>query len=76
MARIFHRNEIGALDDQYLPKRADGCEYKGYDFPGIAGAAGATFDINLEFRGEIIDVCNGNKVLLSKTWQVQFSGRL
>ena len=71
-----HRNQRSASDDQYLPTRADGCEYKGCDFPGIVGVTGATFDINLEFRGEIIDVCNGNKVLLSKTWQVQFSGRL
>jgi len=70
-----HRDEIGAPDDLYLPTRQDGCEYQGNDFPGMAGRPGNTFDIELEYRGEIIDVCNSNVVLQSTTWRVKFSGR-
>jgi len=70
-----HRDEIGASDDLYLPTRREGCEYQGNDFPAIRGVPGDTFDFNLEFRGEIIDVCN-NVVLQSMTWKVKFSGRL
>jgi hypothetical protein len=71
-----HRDEIGASDDRYLPTRSDGCEYQGSDFPNIGGSIGDTFDINLEFRGEIIDVCNNDIVLMSTTWTIKFSGRL
>jgi hypothetical protein len=70
-----HRDEIGASDDWYIPARPDGCEYQGHDFPGIGGAPGDTFDIDLEFQGEIVDVCN-NIVLKSMTWTVKLSGRL
>ena len=71
-----HRDEPGADDDRYLPARADGCQYRGTDFPGLTGDPGAEFEIKLEFRGEIIDVCNGNKVVRTATWAVNFSGRL
>ncbi|MBE0660802.1 MAG: hypothetical protein IH602_24120 [Bryobacteraceae bacterium] len=71
-----HRDEIGAADDRYLPARADGCEYRGTDNPGIRGAPGVRFEVNLEFKGEIIDVCNNRAVLREATWTVKFSGRL
>jgi len=70
-----HRDETGAADDRYLPNRADGCEYKGNDFPSLTGRAGTRFSIDLTFKGEILDVCN-NKVLETNTWTVKFSGRL
>jgi hypothetical protein len=71
-----HRNEAGAWDDRYQPDRDDGCEYRGHDFPGIAGNSGSTFEIDLEFRGEIIDVCSGGAVLRSAIWKVRYRGRL
>jgi hypothetical protein len=71
-----HRDEPEAADDRYLPARADGCEYRGSDFPGLTGAPGERFEIKLEFKGEIIDVCDNNKVVQSATWVVSFSGRL
>ena len=71
-----HRDEVGAADDRYLPGRADGCKYRGTDFPGLTGSPGKRFEIKLEFKGEIIDVCNGHKVVKTTTWKVKFSGRL
>jgi len=71
-----HRDEIERPSDRYLPTRQDGCEYQGHDFPGVSGPPDMTFDFNLEFQGEIIDVCNNNVVLQSTTWRVKFSGRL
>jgi hypothetical protein len=71
-----HRSEPGDKDDLYLPTRREGCEYRGHDFPNITGEPGARFAIDLEFRGEIIDVCNGGVVVASSTWTIKFSGRL
>lgn len=70
-----HRDEPGGDDDRYLPARTDGCQYRGTDLPGIRGAPGVRFEVKLEFKGEIIDVCNHN-VVRTATWTVNFSGRL
>jgi hypothetical protein len=71
-----HRDEPGADDDRYLPARAGGCEYRGSDRPGIQGSRGVRFEVNLEFKGEIVDVCNNRAVVKEATWTVKFSGRL
>lgn len=72
-----HRSEQGAVDDQYLPARADGCKYRGHDFPQLGGNNGDRFEIDLEFRGLVLDSCHGaDNVVESVTWQVQFTGRL
>ncbi|NUL82302.1 MAG: hypothetical protein HUU60_06215 [Armatimonadetes bacterium] len=66
-----------ASNDIYqAPNRATGCEYRGFDFPGITANAGNTYEVNLSFRGEIVDVCNGNKVVRTTTWTVKCSGTL
>lgn len=71
-----HRGFAAAPDDIYRsPDRATGCEYRGTDFPGLSGlSAGMQFDINLTFRGRIIDVCNGDAILGERTWTVRCCG--
>jgi hypothetical protein len=70
------RAQRGTAHDRYLPRRADGCRYVGSDFPGVVGPPGTRFEIDLHFRGEIVDVCNGGQVIASTTWFVRFSGTL
>lgn len=60
-------------NDMYLVKRLSGAEYIGRDTPGGTGEAGTFFTINVDFRGQIIDVCNGGTVLFSKEWTVNCS---
>ena len=67
-----HRNE-GNTDpsDQYLPNRANGCRYRGNDFPGLSNVVPpAQGGFALVFRGVIVDTCNGNKEVRSSQWTV------
>ncbi len=71
-----HRNETErALRDRYTPRRADGCTYEGADRPGLQGGAGEAFEINLQFKGEIIDVCSG-AIVQTRTWSFRMKGTL
>jgi Domain of unknown function (DUF4157) len=48
-----------------------GCRFEGHDEPGLSAGSGAVLSVDLEFRGELIDTCDGNKVLASSTWTVK-----
>ncbi|TWT44101.1 hypothetical protein RAS1_05080 [Phycisphaerae bacterium RAS1] len=78
--RYGHRDttvigDLGANDVYDMPNRATGCRYRGFDFPGLSEVpAGDTYDVNLEFRGEIIDTCNANRVVRTNTWTVRCMG--
>lgn len=69
-----HRGAPGTLTDIYQnPNRATGCEYRGFDDPGMSHPNPAVAIVmNLEFRGEIIDVCRG-RVVRTTTWTVNHS---
>jgi hypothetical protein len=57
--------------DQYQPDRASGCQYRGHDEPATGNiAVGTTAELDLDFRGQIIDVANGNQVIATKEWNV------
>lgn len=64
--------------DEYLqqgqPQRADGCEYRGEDFPEQTGTPGQTYSTDIDYRGQVIDRCNGDVVTDSVVWTVTFSG--
>lgn len=65
-----HRGDPGTITDVYQsPNRADGCEYRGFDDPGISTTPLVAMTMNLEFRGEIVDVCTG-KTKRTATWTV------
>ncbi|HEX8742792.1 MAG TPA: IPT/TIG domain-containing protein [Thermoleophilaceae bacterium] len=71
-----HRSETITTDatDQYLPDRPNGCQYRGNDSPFVSGPIGATFTLDLDFRGQIIDTCNGNAVKETREWTVTCNG--
>jgi hypothetical protein len=52
------------------PDQAGGCKFLGKDYPRLGGSTGDKLEVNLEFKGELIDTCNGNKSLASSTWKV------
>jgi hypothetical protein len=43
--------------DMYLVKRRSGAEYVGRDLPGYTGSAGNFAKVDVDFRGQLIDVC-------------------
>ena len=62
------------LEDRYLPNRADGCEYKARDTWGIRGTArprGLRIQIDILYRGRIIDTAESNRVVRTLHWGVK-----
>jgi hypothetical protein len=56
------------------PPRRSAFQYFGKDRPGLLNAQAGTFvKIDLDFRGQIIDVCNGGVVLRTSEWLVKCS---
>lgn len=65
----------GNLFDQYQPDRTGGCQYRGHDEPGAGNIPnGVTFELDADFRGQIIDVANGNQVIATREWNVHCRG--
>lgn len=57
------------------PDQATGRKYRGEDAPGFGRLnTGDTVEMNLEFRGELVDACDSGRVLRSTTWTVKGSG--
>ena len=57
----------------YLLKRRSGAEYLGRDEPRGVGPPGTFYKIDVDFRGQLIDVCNGGTVLFTREWTVKCS---
>jgi hypothetical protein len=70
-ARYGHRSEPQTMNEKYEPDRATGTKYTGSDFPNVS--TGVFADLDLTFRGEVVDTCN-NTVTDSSTWRVQHRG--
>jgi hypothetical protein len=71
--RYGHRSDGNYPGNTY---ENNGCSYRGHDFPHIQGKEGTEYDIDLQFKGQIIDTCNGNAVKRENTWSVRCSGVL
>jgi hypothetical protein len=56
--------------DLYLPFRRSGGQYEGRDIPGFTGPGGSFVTIDVDFRGQLIDLCNGGAVLQTSEWTV------
>jgi len=54
-------------NDQYLPQRDTGCQYRGLDTPGVPDIAGR--GLTVEFEGSAMDRAAG-EVLQSANWTV------
>jgi hypothetical protein len=52
------------------PDQATGLTFHGSDAPGIRGVTGDQLSVQLDFRGELVDACNGNTVLQTAEWSV------
>jgi hypothetical protein len=69
-----HRRSFGQSPNSRYEN--NGCSFKGHDFPGFVGVPGDEYDIDLQFKGQIIDICNGEAVKEEKTWSVRCKGVL
>lgn len=52
------------------PDQATGSTFHGRDYPGITGSSGDRLTINLDFRGELVDICRNDRVLQTADWSV------
>jgi hypothetical protein len=71
-----HRNAAPDKFGAYRPEQRTGCRYDGIDSPVLLGKVGDRVEIELDFRGQIIDVAAGAEVIVEKTWSVSCSGVL
>ena len=58
------------------PDQTTGTQFQGEDEPGIGGASGTLVTMNLEFKGDLIDVGNNNSILATSNWKVTGSATL
>lgn len=71
-----HRNQGGNGEDRFVPTRATGCEYRGFDRPGIPGIpigahTGTTISIDLQFLGRIVRRQAGAfRQVAQKQWRI------
>jgi hypothetical protein len=71
------RHDTKDPNEKYTQK---GCHYKAHDEPSLTGSPGTPYAVDLEFAGEVVDICNNDPktgkptVLARKTWKVKFSG--
>jgi len=72
-----HRyGRINIPDDQYLPRRRNGCWYHAGDMPSVRNLSlGDRVVINLWFRGAVIDMCTG-QIKWQQEWQLRTRGHI
>jgi len=77
-ARFYgHRNGPPDPDGKYdKPDQRSGCRYTATDVPAVSGRVGQSANVDLDFKGVIIDVNADNEVLVEKRWTVTCSGVL
>lgn len=68
-----HRAQGGDANDRYVPRRADGCGYRGFDVVGLAcvpNVAGDIFDFDIRFRGEVVQRGHARPVA-ERNWSIR-----
>jgi hypothetical protein len=77
-----HRNDPPDRQGRYhngnrdKPDQRSGCRYFGIDSPIMNGVPGELVDIDLEFRGVIIDVAADHEIIAERFWAVRCLGVL
>lgn len=69
----FYGHRLGPPDrngsyDQ--PNQRTGCHYQGTDVPLVQGFPGDIVDMDLDFRGVIVDVAADEEIIVDKRWTV------
>jgi hypothetical protein len=73
--RFGHRSSSAVhqtgLEDRYLPRQSDGCEYRAQDTYGLRGTTrplGLRIRLNIIWQGRVIDTRSGNRVIRTLHW--------
>ena len=54
------------------PDQATGCTFNGFDHPGISNSpSGTVLEVDLDFIGQLVDTCNGDRELARADWSVK-----
>lgn len=70
-----HRAVLGTKS-RFRPDQAGGCQFEGEDEPGISASSGTAVTMNLDFRGDLIDTSDSNRVVTTRSWSVSGSGTM
>ncbi|SEG08525.1 hemopexin repeat-containing protein [Nitrosomonas ureae] len=72
----FYGHRDGPPDPigRYQPDQRSGCRYQMVDRPFVQGLSGQSASFDLDFKGVVIDACNGDEVITEKRWSVFCSG--
>lgn len=62
-----HRSILGT-GSRFLPDQQGGCQFEGEDAPGINSSSGTVVVMDLEFRGDLIDTSDSNRVMTTRSW--------
>jgi hypothetical protein len=69
-----HRDAPADRTTLYRADQRSGCRFEGIDSPLLNGDLGDRLEVDLDFRGVIIDVAAGGEIIAEKRWCVFCSG--
>jgi hypothetical protein len=58
------------------PDQETGCTFVGHDEPEVSAESGDTVGLDLDFRGQLVDACDGDRVLATAEWSVAGSATI
>ena len=73
---VYGHRAIPGTKSRFVPDQAGGCQFEGEDEPGITAASGTAVTMQLDFRGELIDTSDANRVVTTAEWSVAGSATI
>lgn len=73
---VYGHRAIPGTKSRFRPDQATGCQFEGEDEPGISAPSGTAVTMNLDFRGDLIDTSDANRVVTTASWSVAGSGTM
>jgi hypothetical protein len=73
---VYGHRAVPGTKSRFRPDQAGGCRFEGEDEPGISAASGTAVAMNLDFKGDLIDTADSNRVVTTASWSVAGSGTM
>lgn len=73
---VYGYHSIPGTKSRFRPDQATGCQFEGEDEPGISAPSRTVVTMNLDFRGDLIDTSDSNRVVTTASWSVAGSATM